>query len=71
MTGPSTWGKCGALGGTRTRTSQIRRFPYGYPPSFRSVGDLGRVPGERFMLVWISERSFAPVAPSVTPGRAG
>ena len=49
----------------------ICRFLCGHPRLFRSVRDPGRVAAGLFMLVGISARSFAPVAPSVAPGRAG
>ena len=43
MTGPSTWGNCGALGGTRTPNLLIRSqmlYPLSYERSTRSIPSL-------------------------------
>jgi hypothetical protein len=46
---------------------QIRRFPYGHPAPFRSVRDLGVVPGRLSVPVRTSKELFIRVAPSVAP----
>ena len=55
------------LGPWAPRGRLIRRFPYGHPRSFRSVRDLGVVPGRLSVEVRTSKELFIRVAPSVAP----
>jgi hypothetical protein len=63
MSGPSSCENMSALGGTRNPSLQIRRFLYGHPRPFRSVRDLGIVPGRLSAEVRTSKELFIRLAP--------